>query len=26
MPAKGSCMDCSDDEIKDAIEHMIAGL
>ncbi|MFS1431062.1 cytochrome c5 family protein, partial [Vibrio splendidus] len=21
-----SCMDCSDDEIKDAIEHMIAGL
>lgn len=26
MPAKGSCMDCSDDEIVDAIEHMIAGL
>ncbi len=26
MPAKGSCMDCSDQEIIDAIEHMIAGL
>ncbi|EDL50677.1 cytochrome c5 [Vibrio mediterranei AK1] len=26
MPAKGSCMDCSDQEIVDAIEHMIAGL
>ncbi|MBN3575358.1 c-type cytochrome [Vibrio neptunius] len=26
MPAKGSCMDCSDDEIVAAIEHMIAGL
>ncbi|MCL9776578.1 c-type cytochrome [Vibrio methylphosphonaticus] len=26
MPAKGTCMDCSDDEISDAIEHMIAGL
>ena len=26
MPAKGSCMDCSDDEIIAAIEHMINGL
>ncbi|MFY2510181.1 cytochrome c5 family protein [Vibrio pectenicida] len=26
MPAKGTCMDCSDDEIVAAIEHMIAGL
>lgn len=26
MPAKGSCMDCSDDEIIAAIDHMIAGL
>ncbi|KJY84385.1 cytochrome C [Vibrio galatheae] len=26
MPARGSCMDCSDDEIVAAIEHMIAGL
>lgn len=26
MPAKGSCMDCSDDEIVAAIEHMIEGL
>ncbi|CAH0524315.1 hypothetical protein VHP8226_00124 [Vibrio hippocampi] len=26
MPAKGSCMDCSDDEIVAAIEHMIADL
>ncbi|WP_394146269.1 c-type cytochrome [Vibrio atypicus] len=26
MPAKGSCMDCSDDEIIAAIEHMIEGL
>ncbi|RJX68815.1 cytochrome c5 family protein [Vibrio sinensis] len=26
MPPKGSCMDCSDDEIIAAIEHMIAGL
>lgn len=26
MPAKGSCMDCSDDEIIAAIEHMIKGL
>lgn len=26
MPPKGTCMDCSDDEILAAIEHMIAGL
>ncbi|WP_111978233.1 c-type cytochrome [Algibacillus agarilyticus] len=26
MPAKGSCMDCSDDEIKGAIEHMLEGV
>ncbi len=26
MPAKGTCMDCSDDEIVAAIEHMIKGL
>jgi cytochrome c5 len=26
MPPKGTCMNCSDDEIKAAIEHMIAGL
>ncbi|WEM42240.1 cytochrome c5 family protein [Photobacterium sp. DA100] len=26
MPAKGSCMDCSDDEIVAAINHMIDGL
>lgn len=26
MPAKGTCMDCSDDEITAAIDHMIAGL
>lgn len=26
MPAKGTCMDCSDDEIVAAIEHMIEGL
>ncbi|MDA9557750.1 cytochrome c5 family protein [Vibrio sp.] len=26
MPAKGTCMDCSDDEIVAAIEHMIDGL
>nr|WP_228710824.1 cytochrome c5 family protein [Saccharobesus litoralis] len=26
MPAKGSCMDCSDDEIKAAIEHMLEGV
>jgi cytochrome c5 len=26
MPAKGSCMDCSDEEIIAAIDHMIAGL
>ena len=26
MPAKGSCMDCSDDEVIAAIDHMIEGL
>ena len=26
MPPRGTCMDCSDDEIKAAIEHMTAGL
>lgn len=26
MPPKGGCMDCSDDEIIAAIEHMIEGL
>ncbi|OEF23440.1 c-type cytochrome [Vibrio rumoiensis] len=26
MPPKGTCMDCSDDEIKAAIEFMAAGL
>lgn len=26
MPPKGTCMDCSDDEIMAAIEHMIEGL
>ncbi len=26
MPAKGTCMDCSDDEIIAAIDHMIDGL
>ncbi|MGL6260568.1 c-type cytochrome [Vibrio sp. WXL103] len=26
MPAKGACMDCSDDEIIAAIEHMIEGI
>ncbi|WP_182033391.1 c-type cytochrome [Vibrio diabolicus] len=26
MPAKGTCMDCSDDEIISAIDHMIEGL
>ncbi|MGL5653230.1 MAG: c-type cytochrome [Vibrio sp.] len=26
MPAKGTCIDCSDAEIVAAIEHMIAGL
>ena len=25
MPPKGTCMDCSDDEIKAAIEHMLEG-
>jgi len=23
MPPKGMCMDCSDDEIKDAVKHMV---
>ena len=26
MPPKGTCMDCSDDELFAAIEHMTAGL
>ncbi|KIN10329.1 c-type cytochrome [Vibrio mytili] len=26
MPAKGTCMDCSDDEIAAAIDHMTEGL
>lgn len=26
MPAKGTCMDCSDEEIQAAIDHMIAGI
>ncbi|WP_261816263.1 c-type cytochrome [Vibrio gallicus] len=26
MPAKGACMDCSDDEIIAAVNHMIEGL
>lgn len=26
MPAKGTCMDCSDDEIKAAVDYMIEGL
>ncbi len=26
MPPRGTCMDCSDDEIMAAIEHMIEGL
>lgn len=26
MPPKGTCGDCSDDEIKAAIEHMIEGI
>lgn len=26
MPAKGTCMDCSDDEVIAAIDHMIEGL
>lgn len=26
MPAKGGCADCSDDEIKAAVTHMLAGL
>ena len=25
MPPRGLCMDCSDDEIKAAVEHMVAG-
>ena len=25
MPAKGLCMDCSDDEIKAAVDHMVIG-
>ena len=25
MPPRGTCMDCSDDEIKDAIEFMLKG-
>lgn len=25
MPAKGLCMDCSDDEIKAAVDHMVEG-
>lgn len=25
MPAKGLCFDCSDDEIKAAVDHMVAG-
>jgi cytochrome c5 len=25
MPAKGLCMDCSDDEIKAAVDHMVVG-
>ena len=24
MPPKGMCMECSDDEIKDAIEYMVS--
>jgi cytochrome c5 len=26
MPPRGTCADCSDDEIKAAIEHMTEGL
>lgn len=26
MPAKGTCMDCSDDEIQAAIDHMLKGI
>jgi len=25
MPAKGLCMDCSDDEVKQAVKHMVNG-
>ena len=25
MPPKGACMDCSDDDIKAAVEHMVSG-
>ncbi|GAB3112598.1 cytochrome c5 family protein [Pseudomaricurvus hydrocarbonicus] len=25
MPAKGLCMDCSQDEINDAVDHMVEG-
>ncbi len=25
MPAKGMCMDCSDDELKAAVDHMVEG-
>jgi len=25
MPAKGLCMDCSDEEIKEAVDHMVDG-
>lgn len=25
MPAKGLCFDCSDDEVKSGVDHMVAG-